>query len=518
VDRPQNKPVWGPEDLAGFDPDRDLGYPGEYPFTRGIRPTMFRGRLWTMRQYSGMGDAEESNRRFKFLLAQGSEGLSVAFDLPTQMGYDSDSPWSAGEVGRVGVAIDSLEDMERLFAGIPLDSISTSMTINATATILLALYVTAARRSGCDVARLTGTAQNDILKEYVARGAYIYPLRHSLRLLTDLFAWTGRHLPSWNPISVSGYHLREAGATAVQEVAFTLAHARAYLQALRDAGVDVERSASRFSFFFAAHNDFFEEVAKFRAGRRLWARLLQEQFGVVDPAAQTLRFHTQTAGSTLTAQQPENNLARTALQALAAVLGGTQSLHVNGYDEALGLPSEESARMGLRTQQILAKESGVAQTVDPLAGSFYVESLTTAIEQGARSYLDRIDALGGMVAAIERGWVQQEIEQAAYQKQQDIDSGRTVVVGVNRYASGDQGPQPVAALNEAREREQIERVRGLRARRDPLRWRAALDRVQDQATSTENVMPAILEAVESCATVGEIAGSLRVVFGEHPAS
>jgi methylmalonyl-CoA mutase N-terminal domain/subunit len=518
VDRPQNKPVWGPEDLAGFDPDRDLGYPGEYPFTRGIRPTMFRGRLWTMRQYSGMGNAEESNRRFKFLLAQGSEGLSVAFDLPTQMGYDSDSPWSAGEVGRVGVAIDSLEDMERLFAGIPLDSISTSMTINATATILLALYVTAARRSGCDVARLTGTAQNDILKEYVARGAYIYPLRHSLRLLTDLFAWTGRHLPSWNPISVSGYHLREAGATAVQEVAFTLAHARAYLQALRDAGVDVERSASRFSFFFAAHNDFFEEVAKFRAGRRLWARLLQEQFGVVDPAAQTLRFHTQTAGSTLTAQQPENNLARTALQALAAVLGGTQSLHVNGYDEALGLPSEESARMGLRTQQILAKESGVAQTVDPLAGSFYVESLTTAIEQGARSYLDRIDALGGMVAAIERGWVQQEIEQAAYQKQQDIDSGRTVVVGVNRYASGDQGPQPVAALNEAREREQIERVRGLRARRDPLRWRAALDRVQDQATSTENVMPAILEAVESCATVGEIAGSLRVVFGEHPAS
>jgi len=518
VDCPQNKPVYTPEDLAGFDPDRDLGYPGEYPFTRGIRPTLYRGRLWTMRQYSGMGDAEESNRRFKFLLAQGSEGLSVAFDLPTQMGYDSDSPWSAGEVGRVGVAIDSLEDMERLFAGIPLDTVSTSMTINATATILLALYVTAARRSGCDAARLTGTVQNDILKEYVARGAYIYPLRHSLRLLTDLFAWTGRHLPSWNPISVSGYHLREAGATAVQEVAFTLAHARAYLQALRDAGVNVERSASRFSFFFAAHNDFFEEVAKFRAGRRLWARLLQEQFGVNDPAVQTLRFHTQTAGSTLTAQQPENNLARSALQALAAVLGGTQSLHVNGYDEALGLPSEESARMGLRTQQILAKESGVAQTVDPLAGSFYVESLTTAIEQGARAYFDRIDALGGMVAAIERGWVQQEIEQAAYQKQQDIDSGKTVVVGVNRYASGDQGAQPVAAVNEAREREQIERVRGLRARRDPLRWRAALDHVQEHATSTENLMPAILEAVESGATVGEIAGSLRQVFGEYQAS
>jgi methylmalonyl-CoA mutase N-terminal domain/subunit len=517
VDQPRNKPVWGPEDLAGFNPDLDLGFPGEYPFTRGIRPTMYRGRLWTMRQYSGMGDAEESNRRFKFLLAQGSEGLSVAFDLPTQMGYDSDSPWAAGEVGRAGVAIDSLEDMERLFAGIPLGSVSTSMTINATATILLALYVTAARRSGCEVAGLTGTVQNDILKEYVARGTYIYPLRHSLRLLTDLFAWTGQHMPSWNPISVSGYHLREAGATAVQEVAFTLANACAYLRALGDAGLDLGQSASRFSFFFAAHNDFFEEAAKFRAARRLWARLLREQFGVDDPAAQ-MRFHAQTAGSTLTAQQPENNLARTALQALAAILGGTQSLHVNGYDEALGLPSEESARMGLRTQQILAKESGAAQTVDPLAGSFYVESLTTAIEQRARAYLDRIDALGGMVAAIERGWVQQEIEQAAYQQQQDVDSGKTVVVGVNRYASGDEDPQPVRPVNEGGEREQIERVRGLRGRRDPLRWRAALDRVQEQAKATGNVMPAILEAVESSATVGEIAGSLRAVFGEHPAS
>jgi methylmalonyl-CoA mutase N-terminal domain/subunit len=518
VDRPQDKPLWGRDDLEGFAPDRDLGYPGEYPFTRGIRPTMYRGRLWTMRQYSGMGDADESNRRYKFLLAQGSEGLSVAFDLPTQMGYDSDSPWAAGEVGRTGVAIDSVEDMERLFAGIPLGSISTSMTINATATILLALYITAARRSGCEAAELTGTVQNDILKEYLARGTYIYPLRHSLRLVTDLFAWTGQHLPSWNPISVSGYHLREAGATAVQEVAFTLANGRAYLEALRDAGLDLERSAGRFSFFFAAHNDFFEEVAKFRAARRLWARLLREQFGVKDPAVQGLRFHTQTAGSTLTAQQPENNLARTALQALTAVLGGTQSLHVNGYDEALGLPSEESARMGLRTQQILAKESGVAQTVDPFAGSFYVESLTTAIEQGARAYLDRIDALGGMVAAIERGWVQEEIEQAAYQQQLDVDCGRTVVVGVNRFAGGDQHAQPIGTANDAGEREQIERVCGLRARRDPRRWRAALNRVQEQAKSTENVMPAILEAVESCATVGEIAGSLRVVFGEHPAS
>jgi methylmalonyl-CoA mutase, N-terminal domain len=518
VDRPQDKPVWGPEDLAGFAPDRDLGYPGEYPFTRGIRPTMYRGRLWTMRQYSGMGDADESNRRFKFLLAQGSEGLSVAFDLPTQMGYDSDSPWAAGEVGRAGVAIDSLEDMERLFARIPLRSVSTSMTINATATILLALYVTAARRSGYEATRLTGTVQNDILKEYLARGTYIYPLRRSLRLVTDLFAWTGQHLPSWNPISVSGYHLREAGATAVQEIAFTLANGHAYLEALRDAGLDLERSASRFSFFFAAHNDFFEEVAKFRAARRLWARLLREQFGVDDPAVQALRFHTQTAGSTLTAQQPENNLARTALQALAAVLGGTQSLHVNGYDEALGLPSEESARMGLRTQQILAKESGVAQTVDPLAGSYYVESLTTAIERGARAYLDRIAAQGGMLAAIESGWVQQEIEQAAYRQQQDVDSGKVVVVGVNRFTGGDQDPQPVGTTNETGEREQIERVRGLRARRDPLRWRASLDRVEEQAASNANLMQPILEAVESYATVGEIAGTLRKVFGEHQAT
>ena len=515
MDRPQDKPVWGPGDLAGFDPDRDLGYPGEYPFTRGVRPTMYRGRLWTMRQYSGMGSAEESNRRYHFLLAQGSEGLSVAFDLPTQMGYDSDSPWAAGEVGRAGVAIDSLEDMERLFAGIPLGSVSTSMTINATATILLALYVTTARRSGCEAARLTGTVQNDILKEYLARGTYIYPVQHSLRLVTDLFAWTGEHMPSWNPISVSGYHLREAGATAVQEIAFTLANGLAYLKALREAGVDLEAAASRFSFFFAAHNDFFEEVAKFRAARRLWARLLREEFGLIHPMAQGLRFHAQTAGSTLTAQQPENNLARTALQALAAVLGGTQSLHVNGYDEALGLPSEESARMGLRTQQILAKEAGVAQTVDPLAGSFYVESLTTTIEQGARGYLDRIDKLGGMLAAIERGWVQQEIEQAAYQQQQDVDSGKTVVVGVNRFAGGGQNPPAVGTVNEAGEREQIERVRGLRARRDPLRWRAALDLVQEQANASVNLMPAILEAVESYATVGEIAGSLGKVFGEH---
>jgi methylmalonyl-CoA mutase N-terminal domain/subunit len=502
------------EELTGFDPEGDLGYPGQYPFTRGIRSTMYRGRLWTMRQYSGMGDADQSNQRYKFLLAQGGDGLSVAFDLPTQIGYDSDSPWALGEVGKAGVAIDSIEDMERLFSGIPLDTVSTSMTINATASILLALYVVAARRGGAELAQLTGTVQNDILKEYIARGTYIYPLASGLRLVADLFAWTGQHLPRWNPISISGYHMREAGATAVQEVAFSLANGRAYLQALGAAGLDLEQSAARFSFFFAAHNDFFEEVAKFRAARRLWARLLQEQFGL---DCGVLRFHAQTAGSTLTAQQPENNLARTALQALSAILGGAQSLHVNGYDEALGLPSEESARMALRTQQILALESGVAQTVDPLAGSYYLESLTTSIEQQARSYLERIDALGGMVAAIERGWVQREMEGAAYLHQQAVDGGETVVIGVNRFTSPDGDSACVADqdASETAQRGQIERVRALRARRDPLRWQASLDRVTEQARSTGNLMPVILEAVESFATVGEIAGSLRHVFGEY---
>jgi methylmalonyl-CoA mutase N-terminal domain/subunit len=514
--------------LAGFDPEDDLGYPGQYPFTRGIRPTMYRGRLWTMRQYSGMGDAEQSNQRYKFLLTQGTDGLSVAFDLPTQIGYDSDSPWAAGEVGKAGVAIDSIEDMERLFAGIPLDTISTSMTINATANILLALYVVAARRSGVELAQLSGTVQNDILKEYIARGTYIYPLAPGMRLVADLFAWTGQHLPKWNPISISGYHMREAGATAVQEVAFSLANGLAYLAALREAGLSIEQSASRFSFFFAAHNDFFEEVAKFRAARRLWARLLREQFGLGSGA---LRFHAQTAGSTLTAQQPENNLARTALQALSAILGGAQSVHVNGYDEALGLPSEEAARLALRTQQILARESGVAQTVDPLAGSYHLESRTTSIEQEARSYLERIDALGGMVAAIERGWVQREMEDAAYRHQRAVDAEETVVVGVNRFIGSPAPPAPASrgasrggedspclpdqGLDETAERRQVERVRSLRARRDPLRWQTALDRVTAQARSTGNLMPAILEAVESCATVGEIAASLRQVFGEY---
>jgi methylmalonyl-CoA mutase N-terminal domain/subunit len=503
---------------AGFDPDRDLGFPGQYPFTRGIHPTMYRGRLWTMRQYSGMGAAEESNRRYKFLLANGSDGLSVAFDLPTQIGYDSDSPWAAGEVGKAGVAIDSIEDMERLFAGIRLDAISTSMTINATANILLALYVAAARRSGAELSRLSGTVQNDILKEYIARGAYIYPIRHALRLVTDIFAWSHEYMPAWNPISISGYHMREAGATGVQEVAFTLANGLAYLKASRDAGLGMERLAARFSFFFAAHNDFFEEVAKFRAARRLWARLLRKLFDAqdCDPRLGAMRFHAQTAGSTLTVQQPENNLARTALQALSAVLGGTQSLHTNGYDEALTLPSEEAARLALRTQQILAHECGVAQTVDPLAGSYYVESLTSAIEQAASGYLERIDALGGMVAAIERGWVQQEIEDAAYQHQRAVDAGQTVVVGVNRFTGSQaRDDSPPLNVDETAERGQIERVRALRARRDPVRWRAAIDRVTEHARSSGNLMPAIVEAVESYATVGEIAQSMREVFGEH---
>ncbi len=428
------KPVYTPADLENFSPDRDLGYPGEFPFTRGIQPTMYRGRLWTMRQYAGMGDAEESNRRYKFLIANGTAGLSVAFDLPTQIGYDSDDPMSLGEVGKVGVAIDSLEDMERLFDGIPLDKISTSMTINATAGILLALYVAVAKRTGADLKKLSGTVQNDILKEYIARGTYIYPIRHAMRIVTDMFAWANDHTPEWNTISISGYHMREAGSTAAQEIAFTLANGMTYVQAAVDAGLDIDRFAPRLSFFFNAHNNFFEEVAKFRCARRVWARIMREHFGAKNPRSWMLRFHTQTAGSTLTAQQPENNIVRTAIQALSAVLGGTQSLHTNGYDEALALPTEEAARIALRTQQIIAGESGVANTIDPFAGSYYVESLTNDLEQQTNAYLDRIDALGGMLRAIEKGWIQQEIQNAAYEYQQAVDSGQATVVGVNRFS------------------------------------------------------------------------------------
>jgi methylmalonyl-CoA mutase N-terminal domain/subunit len=509
------KPVYTAADLEGFDYERELGYPGEFPFTRGIQPTMYRGRLWTMRQYAGMGDAEESNRRYKFLIANGTAGLSVAFDLPTQIGYDSDDPMALGEVGKVGVAIDSIEDMERLFDGIALEKISTSMTINATASILLALYVAVAKRAGADPKKLSGTVQNDILKEYIARGTYIYPIRDAMRIVTDMFAWANENTPEWNTISISGYHMREAGCTAAQEIAFTLADGMTYVQAAVDAGLDVDRFAPRLSFFFNAHNNFFEEVAKFRAARRLWARLMREHFGAKNPRSWMLRFHTQTAGSTLTAQQPENNIVRTAIQALSAVLGGTQSLHTNGYDEALALPTEEAARIALRTQQIIAGESGVANTIDPFAGSYYVESLTNDLEQQARGYLERIDALGGMLRAIERGWVQQEIQAAAYDYQRAVDSGEATVVGVNRFTREEEPAIPIQHIDEALERRQVERVKALRVRRDQQKWRAAVDGVKEHARSGQNLMPAIVDAVESYATVGEIAAALREVFGEY---
>ncbi len=509
------KPLYTSDDLAGFEPEREIGVPGEFPFTRGIQPTMYRGRLWTMRQYAGMGDAEESNRRYKFLLAQGTAGLSVAFDLPTQIGYDSDSPYALGEVGKVGVAIDSIEDMERLFEGIPLERISTSMTINATASILLALYVAVARRTGAEVKKLSGTVQNDILKEYIARGTYIYPVRHAMRIVTDVFAWAGENVPEWNTISISGYHMREAGSTAAQEVAFTLANGMAYVEAAMNAGLDVDHFAPRLSFFFNAHNNFLEEVAKFRAARRIWAGIMRNKFGAKNPRSWMLRFHTQTAGSTLTAQQPENNIVRTAIQALSAVLGGTQSLHTNGYDEALALPTEEAARIALRTQQIIACESGVPNTVDPLAGSYAIESLTNRIEAEVEAYFERIEKLGGMLAAIERGWVQQEIQQAAYEYQRAVDTGEATVVGVNRFTVENDPPIPTQHIDEALERKQVERVRAVRARRDAGPWQASLDRIREHARSGANLMPAILEAVERYATVGEIASTLREVFGEY---
>jgi methylmalonyl-CoA mutase, N-terminal domain len=489
--------------------------PGCFPYTRGIQPTMYRGRLWTMRQYAGFGSAAESNRRYHYLLDQGVSGLSVAFDLPTQMGYDSDHPLAQGEVGRVGVAIDSLVDMDELFAGLPLGKVSTSMTINSTAIILLALYIAVGRKQSVDPKLLSGTIQNDILKEYVARGTYIYPPRASLRIVTDIFAYCDRDLPNWNTISISGYHIREAGSTAVQEVAFTFAHAIAYVQAAIDAGLDVNRLGQRLSFFFNAHNDFLEEVAKYRAARRLWAGIMRDRFRATHPRARQLRFHTQTAGSTLTAQQPDNNIVRVAMQALAAVMGGTQSLHCNGRDEAMALPTEESARIALRTQQIVAWESGVANTVDPFGGSYAIEELTDRIERGATALIARIDSLGGTLAAIESGFIQREIQDAAYQAQQRIDSGENVVVGVNRYVS--QEPQAIDTLQIDPEMEarQIERVRRVRASRDPNTWRAALDAVSAAARGTDNLVPPIIAAVEAHATVGEISDAMRAVFGEH---
>ena len=509
------RPLYTPADLEGWNYEAEAGYPGEFPFTRGVQATMYRGRLWTMRQYAGMGDAEESNKRYKYLLSHGTTGLSVAFDLPTQIGMDSDHPMAIGEVGKVGVAIDSIEDMERLFAGINLEKISTSMTINASAAILLALYIAVARRAGSDTRKLSGTVQNDILKEYIARGTYIYPPRQALRIITDMFAYANEHVPEWNPISISGYHMREAGCTAVQEVAFTLANAIAYVDAALHAGLDVDKFAPRLSFFFNAHNNFLEEVAKFRAARRMWARIMKDRFAAKNPRSLMLRFHTQTAGSTLTAQQPENNIVRTAMQALAAVLGGTQSLHTNGFDEALGLPTEEAARIALRTQQIVGYETGAANTIDPLAGSYYIESLTNEIERRAQLYLDKIEALGGTLRSIEQGYIQQEIQNAAYDFQQGVDRLENVVVGVNRFQTEGEKAVPVLRIDEALEGRQVERLHALRQRRDKATWESAIRAVEDAARNNSNLMPHIIHAVESFCTVGEISDALRKVFGEY---
>jgi methylmalonyl-CoA mutase, N-terminal domain len=504
-----------PADLADWDPDRDLGRPGEFPFTRGIQPTMYRGRLWTMRQYAGFGSAAESNRRYRHLLAQGVTGLSVAFDLPTQMGYDSDHALAAGEVGRVGVAIDSLDDMAELFEGIPLERVSTSMTINSTAMILLAMYVAIGERQGVERSKLSGTVQNDILKEYLARGTFIYPPQASLRLVTDIFAFCERDMPQWNAISVSGYHIREAGSTAVQEVAFTLANGIAYIEAGRARGLSAESLGERMSFFFAAHNDFLEEIAKFRAARRMWARIMKARFGVTTPRAQQLRFHAQTAGSTLTAQQPDNNLVRVTVQALAAVLGGAQSLHCNSRDEALALPTEESATLALRTQQIIAHESGVANTVDPVGGSYEIECRTNEIERDATAVLSRIDAAGGTLVAIESGVIQREIQESAYRAQRAIDSGEAPVVGVTKFQIDDATRIPTFRIDPEIERVQQGRVESVRASREPAAWRASLDAVRDAARGETNLVPFVIAAVQSGATVGEISDTLRGVFGEH---
>lgn len=489
--------------------------PGEYPFTRGVYPTMYRSRLWTMRMYAGFGTAEESNARYRYLLSQGVTGLSVAFDLPTQIGYDSDHPISEGEVGKVGVAIDSLADMETLFDGIELEKVSTSMTINATASTLLALYVALAKKQGADLSRLSGTVQNDILKEYAARGTYIYPPGPSMRLITDMFAWCSRELPSWNTISISGYHIREAGSTAVQEVAFTLSNAIAYTKSAIDAGLDVDVFATRLSFFFNIHNNFFEEVAKLRAARRMWARIMKERFGAKDPRSMMLRFHSQTAGSTLTAQQVEGNIVRVAMQAAAAVLGGTQSLHTNGFDEALGLPTENAARLALRTQQVVAYETGIADTVDPLAGSYFVEHLTDQIEERALEYIERIDAMGGAVKAIEAGFIQNEIADAAYKAQKRIENGEDIVVGVNKFTLEEPPFEDILKVDDTLRTKQMARLKAVRESRDQQAVQQALDALCTAAQGTDNLMPRIIAAVEAYATIGEISDTLRSVWGEY---
>ena len=506
---------FNPSNTEPVDYDKDLNSPGDFPFTRGIYPNMYRGRLWTMRQYAGYATAEESNARYKYLLAQGTTGLSVAFDLPTQIGLDSDDPLAVGEVGKVGVAIDSLEDMSRLFDGIPLDSVSTSMTINATAAILLALYLAVARKQNVSFEKVNGTLQNDILKEYIARGTYIYPPAPSLRLVTDTFAFCASEVRNWNTISISGYHIREAGSTAVQEVAFTLADGITYVEAALNAGLEIDDFAPRISFFFNAHNNLLEEVAKYRAARRLWARIMRERFKARDGRSLVLRFHTQTAGSSLTAQQPEVNVVRTTIQALAAVLGGTQSLHTNAMDEALALPTEEAARLALRTQQVIAHESGVVDTADPLAGSYAIEALTNEIEDRAKNYLGKIDAMGGMLRAIETGYVQREIQESAYRYQRAIETQDVIVVGVNRFQSNEESRVQTLRVDPKIEQEQVERVRAVRARRDPVAAEKALAKVEEAARGSENLIPRILECVEAEVTVGEISNRFRKVWGEY---
>jgi len=509
------RPVYCPEDIEGVDYNEMIGYPGEYPFTRGVQPTMYRGRLWTMRQYAGFADAEESNRRYRYLLEQGQTGLSVAFDLPTQIGYDSDHPLAQGEVGKVGVAIDTLRDMEILFQGIPLDKVSTSMTINSTAPILLAMYVSLAKKQGVDPAKLDGTIQNDILKEYVARGTYIFPPRPSMRLITDIFKYCKDSVPRWNTISISGYHIREAGATAAQELAFTLANGIAYVQAAIDAGLDVDAFAGRLSFFFDSHNNLFEEVAKFRAGRRLWAKIMRDRFGAKDPRSWMLRFHTQTAGCTLTAQQPDNNVIRVTIQALAAILGGTQSLHTNSRDEAYATPSEDAVTLALRTQQVLAYESGVADSVDPLAGSYLVESLTDTVAEEAWDYIERINSLGGALAAIEQGFMHREIQESSYRQQKDVESKKRSVVGVNIFVSPFPKLTGLLRLNPEATRRQRERLSQVKRERDDAKVKAALKRLEEAAKGTDNTMPAFLECVEAYTTLGEMCGVLRRIFGEQ---
>lgn len=512
------KRLYTPLDIKDMDYEEKIGYPGQYPFTRGVQPTMYRGRLWTMRQYAGFATAEESNKRYKYLLEQGQTGLSVAFDLPTQIGYDSDHPLSEGEVGKVGVAIDSLKDMEILFDGIPLDKVSTSMTINAPASVLLAMYIAVAEKQGISSDKLRGTIQNDILKEYIARGTYIFPPEESMRLITNIFEYCSKHVPQWNTISISGYHIREAGSTAAQEVAFTLADGIAYVKAAINAGLEVDEFAPRLSFFFNAHNDLLEEVAKYRAARRLWAKIMKERFNAKSEKSMQLKFHTQTAGSTLTAQQPDNNIVRVAIQTLAAVLGGTQSLHTNSRDEALALPTEDSVMIALRTQQIVAYESGVTETIDPLAGSYYIESLTDKIEKEAMEYIKNIDNLGGATKAIETGYIQKEIQNSAYKYQMQIESGERIVVGVNKFKVEEEQKKTILKVDPQVEIVQKKKLQKLRQERDNVRVKETIDILTQKAKTDENLMPYILEAVKAYATLGEICGALREVFGEYEQS